>query len=75
MSTGFLCSDDLRLLTGWKLKSRQIAWLREAGIPFRVNATGHPVVTWAAVEGRQATAAAPQPAAQGWTPRVIAGGA
>lgn len=71
---GFLDDDDLRLLTGRGQKSRQIQWLRSEGIPFRVNATGHPVVTWAAVEGRKDTAAqAPQP--QGWSPRVIAGGA
>jgi hypothetical protein len=53
------------------MKSRQIAWLKGEGIPFRINATGHPVVTWAAVEGQKAAAAAPQ----AWTPRVIAGGA
>jgi hypothetical protein len=68
---GFLNDDDLIRLTGRKLKSRQIVWLKAEGIPFRVNATGHPVVTWAAVEGRKD--AEPQP--QGWTPRVIAGGA
>lgn len=72
MSTGFLDDDDLIRLTGRKLKSRQIGWLRAEGIPFRVNATGHPVVTWAAVEGRKEEAK-PQP--QGWTPKVIAGGA
>jgi hypothetical protein len=72
-STGFLDDSDLRRLTGRALKSRQIQWLRTEGIPFRINATGHPVVTWAAVEGRQAAAEPPQP--QAWTPRVIAGGA
>lgn len=71
-SIGFLGEEDLRQLTGWRIKSRQIAWLRAEGIPFRVNATGHPVVTWSSVEGRQAVA---EPAAaQVWTPRVIAGG-
>lgn len=73
MTTGFLTDADLVQLTGWKLKSRQIQWLRAEGIPFRVNATGHPVVTWAAVEGRQA-AAAEAPPARGWTPRVLARG-
>lgn len=73
MSTsGFLDDADLRRLTGWRLKSRQIAWLRAEGIPFRVNATGHAVVTWAAVEGRPAVAEPPAPA-RGWTPRVIGG--
>lgn len=65
--------DDAALarLTGRRQKSRQIEWLRTEGLPFRVNATGHPVVTWAAVEGKQdAPAAAPAPA-RGWKPRVI----
>jgi hypothetical protein len=70
--TGFLDDTDLKRLTGCGQKSRQIRWLRDAGIPFRVNATGHPVVTWAAVEGRQA-AAEPSAPARGWTPRVIGG--
>jgi hypothetical protein len=71
-STGFLDDAAVRKLTGRAYKSRQIEWLRSEGIPFRVNATGHPVVTWAAVEGRKEAASAAQ--AQGWTPRVIAGG-
>ena len=63
--------DDPALihLTGRKQKSRQIEWLKVEGIPFRINATGHPVVTWTAVEGRRAEAEAPP--ANGWTPRVI----
>ena len=72
-STGFLDDSDMHRLTGRKLKSRQIQWLRAEGIPFRINATGHPVVTWAAVEGRaEASGQTKEP--QGWTPRVIAGG-
>lgn len=69
---GFLDDAALAQLTGWKLKSRQITWLRTEGIPFRVSATGHAVVTWAAVEGRQAAAQA-EPVT-GWTPRVLARG-
>ncbi len=70
MSDRLLGDADLVQLTGRKQKSRQIEWLRDAGIPFRINATGHPVVTWTAVEGRQAEPeAAPQP--KGWSPRVI----
>lgn len=71
MSTGFLDDDDLARLTGRRRKSLQIAYLRDEGIPFRVSATGHPVVTWSAVDGRQAQAAAP--ATTSWTPRVISG--
>jgi hypothetical protein len=70
VNTGFLSDDDLRRLTGWKLKSRQIGWLRAEGIPFRVNATGHPVVTWAAVEGRQEAAATAPQVAKRWSPKV-----
>lgn len=73
MTTGFLDTAALVTLTGRRLKSRQIEWLRTEGVPFRVNATGHPVVTWAAVEGRKEAAAA-APAPEGWTPRVISGG-
>lgn len=70
--TLFLDDSELVTLTGRRMKSRQIEWLRDAGIPFRVNATGHPVVTRAAIEGRQpAEQSAPQPNA--WTPRVVGG--
>lgn len=72
-TSGFLDDAALRRLTGRAFKSRQIEWLKRAGVPFRVNATGHPVVTWAAVEGRQEEPeAAPQPV-KGWQPRVING--
>lgn len=64
----FLDEDELVQLTGRRFKSKQIEWLRQNGIPFRVNATGHPVVTRAVIEGRQATEAAP---VRGWTPKVI----
>ncbi len=64
----FLGEDELRKLTGRQWKSKQIAWLRREGIPFRVSATGHPVVLRSTVEGR--TNAAPPPA-RGWTPRVL----
>ncbi|MFZ6747258.1 DUF4224 domain-containing protein [Undibacterium sp. JH2W] len=47
----FLNSDEIATLTGRKVKSKQIEALRAMGLPYRVNATGHPVVTTAAVEG------------------------
>lgn len=70
----FLDDTELAQLTGRRMKSRQIAWLRREGIPFRVSATGHPVVTRAAIDSRQEQ---PTPAAKpmGWQPRVIAGSA
>lgn len=54
----FLAPDDLATLTGRKIKSLQVEALRQMGIPFFVNAIGHPVVARSAVEGK--TAAAPQ---------------
>lgn len=71
MSGGALFLDDNELiqLTGRKLKSMQIAWLRQAGVPFRVSATGHPVVVRSVIEGR---ASEPVPVKQAWTPRVLA---
>lgn len=63
----FLDNAELVALTGRRFKSKQAEWLRQNGVPFRVNATGHPVVTRAAVEGRDEVA---EPA-RGWTPRVI----
>jgi len=69
-STLFLDETELAQLTGRKLKSRQIEWLRQNGIPFRVNATGHPVVTRSAVEARQA-AAAPAEQPRRWSPKVV----
>lgn len=53
----FLTSEELAQLTGRKLKSQQIKWLRTSGLPFWVNARGHPVVTRAAVHGLPATKA------------------
>lgn len=62
MST-FLSTDDIAVLTGRKVKSKQIEALRKMGIAFWVNACGKPIVTLAAIEGRKE---APQP--KQWTP-------
>lgn len=67
----FLTAEELRALTGFVIKDRQIAQLRTMGIPFRVNGCGKPVVTRAAVEGNREPADA---AAQGWRPAVLQGG-
>lgn len=69
-STLFLDDADLAKLTGRRLKSRQIEWLRQNGIAFRVNATGHPVVTRSAVDSRETPAAAPA-APKRWNPKVV----
>ena len=51
--SAFLQSDDLTVLTGRKVKSKQIDALRKMGIAFFVNACGKPVVAVAAIEGRK----------------------
>jgi hypothetical protein len=51
--SAFLQADDLAVLTGRKVKSKQIEALRQMGIAFFVNACGKPVVTLAAIEGRK----------------------
>lgn len=63
----FLEPSDLATLTGRKLKSDQINQLRFMGIPFFVNASGRPVVTRAAVEGRKNT----EDVKPKWQPRGI----
>lgn len=63
----FLSDAELARLTGFKIKSKQIDWLRAEGMPFRISATGHPVVTRSAVEGRQESVTAGD---VGWTPAL-----
>lgn len=63
----FLNGEELIKLTGRKMKSKQIAALLDMGVPFRVNASGHPVVTKSAIEGRKEEPA-PRPK---WIPRVL----
>jgi hypothetical protein len=52
MST-FLTLDEVAILTGRRIKSKQVEQLRLMGIAFWVNAIGRPVVTVAALEGRK----------------------
>lgn len=66
MST-FLEESEIAILTGRKIKSKQIELLRTLGITYYVNATGHPVVLRSAIEGRKV---APPPA-KVWTPNVL----
>jgi hypothetical protein len=62
----FLTEAEIAQLTGRKLKSRQIEWLRGSGVPFYVNAGGRPVVTRAAVVG----AGDAPPVLRAWQPAV-----
>jgi hypothetical protein len=66
----FLTPAELRELTGYAIKARQIAQLRIMGMPYRVNGCGRPVVTVLAVEGRAET----QKTAASWQPAVLQGG-
>jgi hypothetical protein len=52
MST-FLDQTELSTLTGRKAKSLQIITLRKMGIPYFVNANGHPIVTRSAIENKK----------------------
>jgi hypothetical protein len=65
----FLCDQDLVILTGRKNKRLQIEALKQMLVPFRVNALGHPVVTRAAIEGREQKAAPAEP--KRWEPAVL----
>jgi hypothetical protein len=64
-NAAFLDDGALAKLTGRHQKSKQIQWLRSEGIAFRVSATGHPVVTWLAVNGQRETEV------RGWRPRAL----
>lgn len=47
----FLDDDQLKHLTGYAQKAKQVAQLRRMGVPFFVNAAGKPVVAESAVQG------------------------
>jgi biotin operon repressor len=63
----FLTPQELRDLTGFSIKAKQIEQLRRQGIPFFVNGHGRPVVTVAAVKGEKEETAAQK----GWRPAVL----
>jgi Domain of unknown function (DUF4224) len=48
----FLTDDQLAVLTGYKLRHKQMARLRELGIPFIPSAAGFPVVATREIERR-----------------------
>jgi hypothetical protein len=66
MINAFLSADELVVLTGRKVKSKQVEVLRRMGVPFFVNACGRAVVTRTAVEGRGEV----RPKAS-WNPSVL----
>jgi hypothetical protein len=71
MTALFLSDDELVKLTGFAWKSKQIAWLKAEAIPFHKSATGHPVVTRAAIEGRPEPVPQALQPVRGWVPRVV----
>jgi hypothetical protein len=60
----FLEPEEIIQLTGLRQKKAQIAQLKRMGIPFFVNASGHPVVAVAAIQGGK-SAEKPKPQ---WSP-------
>jgi hypothetical protein len=62
----FLSVDELVVLTGRKVKSKQVETLRRMGVPFLVNACGRAVVARSSVEGRKEVRAT-----SGWNPSVV----
>jgi len=65
----FLDDSEVATLTGRKRKTCQIAALRKMGLPFVVNATGHPVITWSGVEGGKSSPVAT--AKIGWQSNAV----
>ena len=63
MSELFLTEHELADLTGYKQAGKQVAMLRRQGVPFHVNAAGHPKVARAILEGKNV---APPP--KSWSP-------
>jgi hypothetical protein len=47
----FLTELEVADLTGYKQPSKQVAMLRQQGIPFHVNAAGHPKIARTAFDG------------------------
>lgn len=69
MSDLFLSREDVRDLTGYTVKAKQIEQLRRMGIAFFVNGCGRPVVTFSAIEGRKQ----PETVAA-WKPAILTAG-
>ncbi|MGV2292091.1 DUF4224 domain-containing protein [Trinickia sp. YCB016] len=68
----FLSPFELAVLTGRKVKSKQIEALRRMGVPFFVNACGRAVVARSAIEGRgDVVARVGNSAHSSWSPSVL----
>lgn len=65
----FLTAEELAALTGRKHKAAQCAQLRKMALPFWINASGHPVVARAAIEGTNSKAHNVE--SRPWTPAPL----
>jgi hypothetical protein len=70
MTSTFLTKEEVATLTGRSRKAQQIAQLRTMGLPFWINALGHPIIPRSAIDGRPG-AAAPKPQPVKPVPRVL----
>ena len=68
MEPFFLTEPEIAQLTGLKRKTAQVRWLRDSGIPFRVNHAGRPVICRSALDGGKKQ---PISSASEWTPAVL----
>lgn len=70
----FLSPLELAVLTGRKVKIKQIDALRRMGIPFFINACGRAIVARSAIEGRGSVAGHREGGVRsGWSPSVLEG--
>jgi hypothetical protein len=70
----FLSPAELAVLTGRKVKSKQVDALRKMGVPFFVNACGRAVVARAAIEGCASVVGRTENRSRAaWNPRVLGG--
>ena len=66
----FLTDEEVADLTGYRQARKQVAMLKMQGVPFYVNAAGHPKVARAIIEQRHAKSQAQaQAKAKEWTPK------
>ncbi|WP_082727505.1 DUF4224 domain-containing protein [Burkholderia sp. MSMB2157WGS] len=70
----FLSPLELAVLTGRKVKSKQVEALRRMGVPFFINACGRAVVARSAIEGRTSIVGRSEGGTRsGWSPAVLGG--
>jgi hypothetical protein len=65
----FLTDAEVADLTGYKQARKQVAILKMQGVPYHLNAAGHPKVARAIIEQRYAKAVEK---AKEWTPAWVA---